>query len=140
MVERVVAGEPRLELYRIDPATVVSNCTGETEKTWTHFRAAQASNAVLFFDDADRSSGSAPRSRAPTTIARTSRSPTCRKMERSDSAVILATDLLRNIDDAFLHSLDLAIEFPFPAPTSAGPFGGCCRSTHPLLTTLITVF
>ena len=36
------------------------------------------------------------------------------KMECYDGAVILATNLRSNIDDAFLRRLDLAIEFPFP--------------------------
>ena len=35
-------------------------------------------------------------------------------MEGYDGAVILATNLRRNIDDAFVRRLDFVIDFPFP--------------------------
>ena len=50
----VLARELHLELYRIDLTRVVSTYIRETEKNLSHiFTEASASNAILFFDEAD---------------------------------------------------------------------------------------
>ena len=38
------------------------------------------------------------------------------RMETYSGAVILATNLRHNLDDAFLRRLDVAVDFPFPEP------------------------
>jgi len=54
MVAEVIAGELKLDLYRIDLAAVVGKYIGETEKNLAQiFDAAEASHAVLLFDEAD---------------------------------------------------------------------------------------
>ena len=54
MAAQVLAHELGLELFRIDLATVVSKYIGETEKNLDRiFAAAEGSNAILFFDEAD---------------------------------------------------------------------------------------
>ena len=54
MTAEVLARELGLDLYKIDLSTVVSKYIGETEKNLDRiFRAAQSSNAILFFDEAD---------------------------------------------------------------------------------------
>jgi SpoVK/Ycf46/Vps4 family AAA+-type ATPase len=54
MTASVVARELGLDLYKIDLSSLVSNYIGETEKNLDRiFRAAQCSNAILFFDEAD---------------------------------------------------------------------------------------
>ena len=54
MAAEVLAGELGLDLYRIDLAAVVSKYIGETEKNLRRvFDAAEASGAVLLFDEAD---------------------------------------------------------------------------------------
>ena len=50
----IMANELKLDIYRIDLSTVVSKYIGETEKNLSAiFKGAEASNAVLFFDEAD---------------------------------------------------------------------------------------
>ena len=50
----MIANEARLDLYRIDLASVVSKYIGETEKNLSRlFDAAERSGAVLLFDEAD---------------------------------------------------------------------------------------
>jgi hypothetical protein len=116
MAARVLAGELGLELYRIDLATVVSKYIGETEKNLDRiFAAAQDSNAILFFDEADAVFGKRSEVKdAHDRYANIEVAYMLQKMECYDGAVILATNLRSNIDDAFLRRLDLAIEFPFP--------------------------
>ena len=54
MAAQVLAAELGLELFRVDLATVVSKYIGETEKNLDRiFGAAEGSNAILFFDEAD---------------------------------------------------------------------------------------
>jgi ATPase family associated with various cellular activities (AAA) len=116
MAARVLAGDLGLELYRIDLATVVSKYIGETEKNLDRiFAAAQDSNAILFFDEADAVFGKRSEVKdAHDRYANIEVAYMLQKMESYDGAVILATNLRSNIDDAFLRRLDLAIEFPFP--------------------------
>ena len=54
MAAEILARELALDLYKIDLSTVVSKYIGETEKNLDRiFSEAQASNAILFFDEAD---------------------------------------------------------------------------------------
>jgi SpoVK/Ycf46/Vps4 family AAA+-type ATPase len=54
LAAEVIANDLGLALYKIDLSTVVSKYIGETEKNLSVvFNAAEASNAVLFFDEAD---------------------------------------------------------------------------------------
>ena len=54
LAAEVVAGELRLDLYRVDLSGVVSKYIGETEKNLARvFDAAEAGGAVLLFDEAD---------------------------------------------------------------------------------------
>src|SRR5262249_17813766 len=54
MAAEVITNELQLDLYKIDLSQIVSKYIGETEKNLDKvFEAAEASNAVLFFDEAD---------------------------------------------------------------------------------------
>lgn len=54
MAAEVVAAELRMDLYRIDLASVVSKYIGETEKNLSRiFHEAEYADAILFFDEAD---------------------------------------------------------------------------------------
>ena len=54
MAAQVLAAELGLEIFRVDLATIVSKYIGETEKNLDRiFGAADGSNAILFFDEAD---------------------------------------------------------------------------------------
>ena len=118
MAAQVLADELGLELFRIDLATVVSKYIGETEKNLDRiFTAAEGSNAMLFFDEADALFGKRSEvSDAHDRYANIEVAYLLQKMESYDGAVVLATNLRRNIDDAFLRRLDFVIDFPFPEP------------------------
>ena len=54
MAAQVLGAELGLDLFRVDLATIVSKYIGETEKNLERvFTAADGSNAILFFDEAD---------------------------------------------------------------------------------------
>ncbi len=118
MAAQVLAREIGLELYRIDLATMVSKYIGETEKNLDRvFAAAEGSNAILFFDEADALFGKRSEVRdAHDRYANIEVAYLLQRLETYSGAVILATNLRHNLDDAFLRRLDVAVDFPFPEP------------------------
>ena len=113
---RSIARDLGLELFRIDLATVVSKYIGETEKNLDRiFAAAEGSNAILFFDEADALFGKRSEVRdAHDRYANIEVAYLLQRMEAYEGAVILATNFRNNIDDAFLRRLDFVVDFPFP--------------------------
>lgn len=116
MAAQVLAAELGLELFRVDLATIVSKYIGETEKNLDRiFGAADGSNAILFFDEADALFGKRSEvSDSHDRYANIEVAYLLQKMEQYAGAVILATNFRRNIDDAFVRRLDFVIDFPFP--------------------------
>jgi hypothetical protein len=116
MAAQVLAAELGLEIFRVDLATIVSKYIGETEKNLDRiFGAAEGSNAILFFDEADALFGKRSEvSDSHDRYANIEVAYLLQKMEAYAGAVILATNFRRNIDDAFVRRLDFVIDFPFP--------------------------
>ena len=78
-------------------------------------RAAEGSNAILFFDEADALFGKRSEvSDSHDRYANIEVAYLLQQMEGYPGAVILATNFRRNIDDAFVRRLDFVIDFPFP--------------------------
>ena len=118
MAAGVIAGDLGLDLFRVDLATVVSKYVGETEQNLDRiFAAAEGSNALLLFDEADALFGKRSEVRdAHDRYANIEVAYLLQRMEAYTGGVILATNLRNNMDDAFLRRLDVLIEFPFPEP------------------------
>ncbi|MFV2105422.1 AAA family ATPase [Micromonospora sp. LOL_015] len=116
MAADVLAHELGLDLYRIDLSTVVSKYIGETEKNLSRiFAEAATSNAVLFFDEADAMFGKRSQVRdAHDRYANLEVSYLLQRMEQHEGVVILATNLRKNLDDAFTRRLHATIDFPVP--------------------------
>ncbi len=112
----VVAHDLGLDLFRIDLAAVVSKYIGETEKNLERiFRAAEGSNAILLFDEADALFGKRSEVRdAHDRYANVEVAYLLQRMESYDGVVILATNLSKNLDEAFGRRIDFDIEFPEP--------------------------
>jgi AAA+ superfamily predicted ATPase len=115
----VVAGELGLELFKLDLSSVVSKYIGETEKNLEQvFEAANAGNVVLFFDEADALFGKRSEVKdAHDRYANIEVSYLLQRLEAYDGLVILATNLEKNIDDAFLRRIQCRVEFTLPKPT-----------------------
>ena len=118
MAAQVLAADLGLDIFQVDLATIVSKYIGDTEKNLARiFEAAEGSNAMLFFDEADAMFGKRSEvSDAHDRYANLEVAYLLQKMEAHAGAVILATNFRRNIDDAFLRRLDFVIDFPFPEP------------------------
>lgn len=116
MAAEIIGGELDLDIFKIDISTVVSKYVGETEKNLAHiFREAETSNAILFFDEADALFGK--RSEIKDSHDRYANIETAyllQRMEEYEGVVILATNLRKNMDEAFVRRLNFAIDFPFP--------------------------
>ena len=112
----VVARELELDLYKIDLSQVVSKYIGETEKNLSRiFEAAESSHAILFFDEADALFGKRSEVKdAHDRFANIEIGYLLQKMEEFDGIAVLATNLRRNMDDAFVRRLQIVVEFPFP--------------------------
>jgi hypothetical protein len=116
MAAAVIAGDLGLDLYTIDLSGVVSKYIGETEKNLERiFRAAASSSAILFFDEADALFGKRSEVKdAHDRYANIEVAYLLQRLERHDGPVILASNLRKNIDEAFARRLHYLIEFPQP--------------------------
>jgi SpoVK/Ycf46/Vps4 family AAA+-type ATPase len=116
MAAQILAGELGLDLYKIDLSTVISKYIGETEKNLARiFAEAVTSNAVLFFDEADALFGKRSEVRdSHDRYANIEINYLLQKMEEHEGTVILATNLRKNMDEAFVRRIQFTIEFPFP--------------------------
>ncbi len=112
----VLAAHLRLDLYRIDLSAVVSKYIGETEKNLRAlFDAAEGGGAILFFDEADALFGK--RSEVKDSLDRFANTQTndlLQRMEDYSGLSILATNMRRAMDGAFLRRLRFVMEVPFP--------------------------
>jgi hypothetical protein len=116
LAAEVVAGELGLDLYKVDLSAVVSKYIGETEKNLERiFGAAAAGDLVLFFDEADALFGKRSEvSDAHDRYANIEVAYLLQRLETYDGMVVLATNLQRNIDPAFLRRISVAIDFVTP--------------------------
>jgi hypothetical protein len=145
MAAEVIARDLDLDLYRIDLSGVISKYIGETEKNLRRvFDAAEGAGAVLFFDEADALFGKRTEVKdSHDRYANIEVSYLLQRMETYTGLAILATNLKRHLDEAFLRRLRYVIDFPFPdaslrraiwerafppeAPTSGLDFGALTR-------------
>ncbi len=116
MSAEVLAGELGMDLYKIDLSNMVSKYIGETEKNLERiFTEAGESNAILFFDEADSIFGKRSEVRdAHDRYANIETGYLLQKMEEYDGIVVLATNLRKNLDDAFVRRMHFMLEYPFP--------------------------
>lgn len=117
MAAAVLGAESGLPVYRVDLATVVSKYIGETEKNLARiFERAEARDWILFFDEADALFGRrADVNDARDRYANQEVSYLLQRLEGFAGVSILATNLLRNVDDAFLRRLHAVVPFPEPS-------------------------
>ncbi|HSL57155.1 MAG TPA: ATP-binding protein [Acidimicrobiales bacterium] len=116
LTAEIIAGELGLDLYKLELSSVVSKYIGETEKHLEQlFDAAAAGNVVLFFDEADALFGKRSEvSDAHDRYANIETSYLLQRLESYDGFVVLATNFQKNIDNAFLRRIHVALEFPVP--------------------------
>jgi hypothetical protein len=116
MAADIIANEFKLSMYRIDLASVVSKYIGETEKNLSRiFREVASGDVILFFDEADALFGKRTEVKdAHDRYANIEINYLLQKMEDHEGIVVLATNLSKNLDEAFLRRLNYTVEFPSP--------------------------
>ena len=104
------------EVYRIDLSMVVSKYIGETEKNLSRiFEQAEHKNWILFFDEADALFGKRTKVEdAHDRYANQEVSYLLQRIEDFEGIVILASNFITNIDDAFTRRFQTIINFPMP--------------------------
>lgn len=116
MGAQVIARQLHMELYKIQISQVVSKYIGETEKNLRAvFQEAKRSNSILFFDECDALFGK--RSEVKDSHDRHANVETAyllQQVEEHEGVTILATNLMQNIDPAFMRRLGFVVHFPFP--------------------------
>src|SRR6185437_6893263 len=112
----VLAGELRLDLYRIDLSAVVSKYIGETEKNLRRlFDAAEEGGGILLFDEADALFGKRSEVKdSHDRYANIEVSYLLQRMESYRGLAILTTNMKEALDRAFLRRLRFVVQFPFP--------------------------
>src|SRR6185503_17812004 len=117
MAAQVLASEIGLDIYRIDLSRVMSKYIGETEKNLSRlFDDAYASGAILFFDEADAIFGKRAEVRdAHDRYANVEIGYLLQRMEDHDGVTILATNRMRDIDEAFIRRFHFILNFALPA-------------------------
>src|SRR4051812_32933839 len=115
MAAEVLAGELRLDLYRIDLSAVVSKYIGETEKNLRRvFDAAEGGGAILLFDEADALFGKRTEVKdSHDRYANIEISYLLQRMEQYRGLAILTTNLQEHLDRAFVRRLRFIVQFPF---------------------------
>ncbi len=116
MAAEILAKELGLDLYKIDLSAVVSKYIGETEKNLSRiFAEAETSNAILFFDEADALFGKRSEVRdSHDRYANIEINYLLQRIEEYEGMVILASNLRKNMDEAFVRRIHATVEFPFP--------------------------
>lgn len=116
LAAEAIANVARLDLYRIDLASVVSKYIGETEKNLSRvFDAAERSGAVLLFDEADALFGK--RSEVKDSHDRYANVEIAYLLQRIESyrgLAVLTTNMKSALDRAFLRRIRFVVQFPFP--------------------------
>jgi hypothetical protein len=116
MAAEAIANEAQLDLYRIDLATVVSKYIGETEKNLKRlFDAAEASGALLLFDEADALFGK--RSEVKDSHDRYANIDIAYLLQRIEAyrgLAILTTNMKSALDRSFMRRIRFVVQFPYP--------------------------
>lgn len=119
MTAAVVAGAAGLPAYVIDLSALVSKYIGETEKALAKvFDRAAREGCVLVFDEADAIFGTRTEvTDSHDRYANQEVSYLLTRIEAHPGIVMLTTNLLGNIDEAFQRRIHVMIEFAPPGPS-----------------------
>ncbi len=116
LAAHVVADSLGMDLYQVDLSAIVDKYIGETEKNLERvFAEAEATNAVLFFDEADALFGARSEVKhANDRYANQEIAYLLQRMEQFDGITVLASNLRGNLDPAFARRLHFMVAFPDP--------------------------
>lgn len=116
MCAQIIARQLNMEMYKVNISQIVSKYIGETEKNLQAiFSEARNSNSIIFFDECDALFSK--RSEVKDSHDRNANVEVAyllQQIEEHDGVCILATNLIQNMDAAFMRRITYVIHFPFP--------------------------
>jgi len=116
MTAHIIANQLGLPLFHAEVSQITDKYIGETEKHLEAiFSEAEKSNCVLLLDEADAICGK--RSEVTDSKDRYANNDTAfllQRLERYDGIVILATNFVNNLDDAFMRRMKYILQFSIP--------------------------
>ncbi|MBI4650380.1 ATP-binding protein [Candidatus Desantisbacteria bacterium] len=117
MAAEAIARDLGINLYHVDLAGMVSKYVGETEKNIRKiFESARDANVLLFFDEADTLFGRRTEIKdSHDRYANLEVNYLLQRLEEHEGSVILATNMKKNMDEAFSRRIHFIIEFPLPS-------------------------
>lgn len=118
MAAQVLARELGLDLYRVDLSRITSKFVGESEKLMARlFDEGRAANAAIFFDECEAVFGKRSETKdAHDRYANMEVAFLLQRMEEYDGVTVLATNRLRDLDEAFVRRFHVIADFPLPGP------------------------
>ena len=117
MCAQIMAHDLNMEIFKVNLSQIVSKYIGETEKNLQEiFAEAKNSNCILFFDECDSLFGKRTNEvkDANDKNANVESAYLLQQIEEYDGVCVLATNLLQNIDEAFMRRITFIVHFPFP--------------------------
>jgi SpoVK/Ycf46/Vps4 family AAA+-type ATPase len=110
---QMLAKELGRDLYRVDLSKIVSKYIGETEKNLRQvFAAAEASNSILFFDEADALFGKRSEVKdSHDRYANLEINYLLQQIEKYDGITIIAAKRKESIDQGFMRRLRFVVDF-----------------------------
>ena len=116
LAAEVLANAVGMDIYKIDLSSMVSKYIGETEENLEQlFQAAEQSNAILLFDEADAIFGDrADVADATDRYANVEVNYLLQRVETYDGVIFLTTNYAQNIDTAFTRRITHSIRFDEP--------------------------
>lgn len=111
LAAQLFAHELSVDLFQVDLERIVSKYIGDTEKNLdAFFQAAQASNAVLLFDDTDHLFGVAPSVDDSGRLANLDVAQLRHRIENYDGVVVLGADDRQCVDPLFARQCDEVVD------------------------------
>jgi SpoVK/Ycf46/Vps4 family AAA+-type ATPase len=117
LTAELIANQQGIDLYKVDVSAIVSKWVGQTEKNLSRiFAEAEDSDALLFFDECDSLFGQRGEtaSEASGRWANLQVNYLLSRIEEYAGVVVLATNLRKNIDEAFIRRIQVIIDFTTP--------------------------
>lgn len=116
MAASIISEALGLPAFKVDLSKVLSKYIGETEKQLSEiFDIAQRNNAILFFDETDALFGKRSEIKdSHDRYANIETSYLLQRIEEFQGVIVMATNFMKNIDDAFLRRIQYIIHFPYP--------------------------
>lgn len=116
MAAHVIANRLNMEIFQVNLSQIMDKYIGETEKRLEEsFQKAEQTSRILFFDEADVLFGRRSEIQdAKDRYANNEVAYILQRLENYQGVVLLATNLLKNIDVAFIRRLRYIVNFPMP--------------------------